>query len=325
MRLIGTAIFITAIRLTAQIDDGELVGNVLGQVVDANSGKGIRNAKVMLSGTGLTTLTDANGRFLITHVPTPFAGRDYVIAVSSPGYAPQISDKVTVLPGAVMALECRFALGRSSLQAPNVRFSYSHERSLRIPNLRRRVASGAIFATREGLAGRTTANGHVIRAGDRFAALPSSRVLSRNGGREFTVRVRYKGRSATIPVWDVGPWNTRDDYWNAAATRETFRQLPRGMPQAQAAFLKGHNGGKDGFGRKVLNPAGIDLADGVFRNDLRMNDNDWVSVEYLWDSSIISSRRPEPGRAPAPTTRRRPSRIPDLAEIIAITEIVLGR
>src|SRR5919206_287005 len=71
-----------------------------------------------------------------------------------------------------------------------------------------------VFATREGLVGHRTANGHHIISRDRFVALPSWRVLSSKGGSEFQVRVTYRGRSAVLPVWDVGPWNTRDDYWS---------------------------------------------------------------------------------------------------------------
>jgi hypothetical protein len=32
----------------------------------------------------------------------------------------------------------------------------------------------------------------------------------------------------------------------------------------------------------VLNPAGIDLADGAFWDGLGMTDNDWVDVNLLW-------------------------------------------
>ncbi|KPV49379.1 hypothetical protein SE17_32995, partial [Kouleothrix aurantiaca] len=70
-----------------------------------------------------------------------------------------------------------------------------------------------VFATREGLVGHRTANGHRIQARDRFVALPSASVVASNGGTEFQVRVTYRGRSVVLPVWDVGPWNTRDNYW----------------------------------------------------------------------------------------------------------------
>ncbi|MFF8767459.1 hypothetical protein ACF07Q_23305 [Nocardiopsis dassonvillei] len=155
--------------------------------------------------------------------------------------------------------------------------------------------SATLFATRIGLVGNTTANGHRIRENDHFAALPSRRGLAVRGGGEYTVRVCTTGalgpegrgvtedhrpRCAYLPVWDVGPWNTRDDHWNAE--RETWPDLARGRPQAQAAYALGHNGGLDGFGRRVRNPAGIDLADGAFRQGLELPTNGWVRVDYLW-------------------------------------------
>ncbi len=141
-----------------------------------------------------------------------------------------------------------------------------------------------IFATREGLVGGTTANGHIIKSNDRFVALPSRRALASNGGTEYMVRLYYPktGKTATVPVWDVGPWNTHDDYWNPSTIREMWRDLPQGKPEARAAKLEGYNGGKDEFGRTVISPNGIDIADGTFWYDLGMTDNDWVEVTYLW-------------------------------------------
>jgi peptidoglycan hydrolase-like protein with peptidoglycan-binding domain len=83
-------------------------------------------------------------------------------------------------------------------------------------------------------------------------------------------------------VWDVGPWNTKDDYWNPASTRQSWKTLPQGRPEAQAAYQDGFNGGKDQYGRTVGNPAGIDLADGTFWDGLGLQDNGWVEVTYQW-------------------------------------------
>lgn len=94
-----------------------------------------------------------------------------------------------------------------------------------------------IRATRLGMIGGRTANGHIIRPRDRFVALPSWRSLSSRGGHEYQVRITYKGRSVVAPVWDVGPWNTRDDYWSVQ--RERFPELRRGWPQDHAAYLIG--------------------------------------------------------------------------------------
>ncbi|MBQ0987856.1 hypothetical protein KBZ10_25725 [Streptomyces sp. F63] len=141
--------------------------------------------------------------------------------------------------------------------------------------------SARVYATREGLVGHTTANGHVIQPNDHFVALPSRRGLSPKGSGQYSVRVCGPARCETAPVWDVGPWNTHDDYWNPSSTREMYQDLARGLPEAQAAYQNGYNGGKDEFGRRVANPAGIDLADGTFYN-IGLNDNGWVTVTYLW-------------------------------------------
>jgi hypothetical protein len=148
------------------------------------------------------------------------------------------------------------------------------------------IVSSRVFATREGLVGGTTANGHVITERDLFVALPSRRALAPRGTADYSVRVCTQDRCAFAPVWDVGPWNTRDDYWNLPDVREEWSQLPQGLPQAQAAFEQDFNDGLDQFGRTVKNPAGIDLADGIFWDALALTDNEWVTVDYLWTGSL---------------------------------------
>ena len=147
------------------------------------------------------------------------------------------------------------------------------------PRLTPASVSSQVFATREGLVGGTTANGHVIQPSDHFVALPSGSALSPQGSGNYSVQVCGPARCETAPVWDIGPWNTRDDYWDAS--RAEFTDLAQGMPEAQAAYQTGYNGGLDQFGRHVSNPAGIDLADGTFYN-IGLNDNGWVTVTYLW-------------------------------------------
>ncbi|MEU5691496.1 hypothetical protein [Actinosynnema sp. NPDC020468] len=142
-----------------------------------------------------------------------------------------------------------------------------------------------VYATREGLVGGTTANGHVIASRDHFVALPSRRGLSAKGTGTYSVQVCAGSRCEWAPVWDVGPWNTKDDYWNPAATRESWKDLPQGRPEAQAAYEDRYNGGKDQYGRVVANPAGVDLADGVFQDGLKLTTNSWVTVTYLWTGS----------------------------------------
>jgi len=151
------------------------------------------------------------------------------------------------------------------------------------------AAFGArVFATRIGLVGNDTANGHEVVRDDRFVALPSRRALSPRGSGDYTVRVcAGADRCTWAPVWDVGPWNTTDDHWSER--RQAFGDLPRGRPQAEVAFTDGHHDGRDGSGRRVTNPAGIDLADGTFA-DLGLEDNAWVTVTYLWTGRGPSGR-----------------------------------
>ncbi|MEV4655661.1 hypothetical protein [Micromonospora sp. NPDC049301] len=141
-----------------------------------------------------------------------------------------------------------------------------------------------VYATRIGLVGEVTANGRTVQPRDHFAALPSRRGLAPLNSGDYTVRVctTTGSRCEYAPVWDVGPWNTRDDYWNPSAVRENWKNLPQGRPEAQAAYQSGYNGGRDQFGRTVLNPAGIDLADGTFWDGLQLTTNAWVDVAYLW-------------------------------------------
>jgi len=140
-----------------------------------------------------------------------------------------------------------------------------------------------VFATREGLVGATTANGHLIHERDHFVALPSRRGLAPRGSGDYTVKIcATNGRCEWAPVWDVGPWNTTDDYWNPSDARQSWSDLPQGQPEAQAAYHDGYHDGTDQFGRDVRNPAGIDLADGTFLDGLGLHDNSWVTVSYLW-------------------------------------------
>jgi hypothetical protein len=150
-----------------------------------------------------------------------------------------------------------------------------------------------VFATREGLVGGHTASGHVIVARDHFVALPSRRGLSTKDSSDYTAKVcATNGRCEWAPVLDVGPWNTKDDYWNPGPIRQMWTDLPRGRPQAQAAKQDGYNGGKDQFGRVVRNPAGIDLADGMFWDGLRLTTNAWVTVTFQWTGTGPTATAP---------------------------------
>jgi hypothetical protein len=164
-----------------------------------------------------------------------------------------------------------------------------------------------VLGSREGLVGHRTANGHIIEERDEFAALPSRRALNPLGKQDYRVKISYKGRSASVPVWDVGPWNTRDNYWDAK--RDLFGDLPRFQPQAYAAWAHDHNGGRDQYNRWVSFPASIDIADGTFIEDLKMTKSDWVDVTFLWveapspptsELPPFTRLKPEPNKSESP-------------------------
>ncbi|WP_194919221.1 Ig-like domain-containing protein, partial [Catenulispora rubra] len=141
-----------------------------------------------------------------------------------------------------------------------------------------------VFATDENDVGGTTSNGHIIQPNDHFVALPSTNVMSPLNSGEYSVQV-CAVKCVTAPVWDTGPWDIHNNYWDPASQRSEFTDLPQGKPEAQAAYQDGYNGGKDDFyGQTILNPAGIDLADGTFA-DTGLTDNGWVTVTYLWTGS----------------------------------------
>lgn len=199
----------------------------------------------------------------------------------------------TELPEAVHEVQGRIVLTSTGGAPPTVRgvtlsaAPSSESEAEGTPMTEAGPRSYSVFATREGLEGGTTANGHKIGPRDRFVALPSRRALSPDGKSDYSVKVcAPNGRCAFAPVWDIGPWNTKDDYWNPPAERQSFKDLPQGVPEAQAAFNDGYNGGKDQFGRRPSNPAGIDLADGIFWDALGLKDNSQVQVDYLWTGSV---------------------------------------
>jgi hypothetical protein len=89
-------------------------------------------------------------------------------------------------------------------------------------------------------------------------ALPHKKIKFA-GGRKVRITVVGKGTRRWAPVKEVGPWNTRDNYWNARRDRDMWSDLPRCVPEAEAAFYDNYHRGKDQFGREVLNPAGFDM------------------------------------------------------------------
>jgi len=319
----------------APVREKDYVGNVYGTVTDAETGRPVVGAEVMLvdrplgrrqtaegfaapSNKGIViipkeaiaprfnVLTNSAGEFLLAGVPTPYPYKPYTVIATAPGYDSTIVDYIPVLPGAMMELNVAFALTKGKSQttvfdgsdadAP-IRYGHSRmdERVAPAP------ASGhlgpfavaptsasssltlTVYATQEGKIGHATSNGHIIQAGDNFVALPSRRALSSPNGHEFEVQISYNNKTVTAPVWDVGPWNTADDYWNPSNIREAWSNLALGMPEAQAAYQNGYNGKASSCCSSVTNPAGIDLGSGTASAlGFKTSASNWVSVAYLW-------------------------------------------
>ncbi len=111
-------------------------------------------------------------------------------------------------------------------------------------------------------------------------------------GPNYSVNLSYNGNQLNnVQVKDCGPWNIDDNYWNDAGgsrPRRLFSGLANGLPEAQAAFFDGYNGGKDQFGRAVSNPAGIDLSPqaGV-QVGLGYLVSGWINVNFNWEAPGI--------------------------------------
>jgi hypothetical protein len=117
---------------------------------------------------------------------------------------------------------------------------------------------------------------------EREVALPHRNLKF---GRQPRVRIwRVSGGPSVGPkVKEIGPWNTYDNYWMREKDRTMFRRVPRCKPEAQVAYYQNFNKGKDEFGRKVLNPAGIDITPDVARSmGLEKHQNAWVWVRFPW-------------------------------------------
>ena len=96
-------------------------------------------------------------------------------------------------------------------------------------------------------------------------ALPHRKVKF-SDGRSVRITPVSKGKRTRAPVKETGPWNTRDNYWRAGKDRSMWSNLPRCVPQAQAAFFRDYHRGKDQFGREVRNPSGMDITLAVARS-----------------------------------------------------------
>jgi len=103
----------------------------------------------------------------------------------------------------------------------------------------------------------------------------------------YKVEIMRDGFREEFEVVDVGPWNEDDNYWDlpewlnigGGPYRRTFDELSVCMPEAQAAFERNFNNGRDQFGRIVLNPAGIDLTfEAAKMLGLNYLENAWITI-----------------------------------------------
>lgn len=130
----------------------------------------------------------------------------------------------------------------------------------------RRLVCDRVFATQ-------------YRGYTRFEAALPHRVLKFGDRPEVPI---MRGKRTIRPrIKEVGPWNVRDNYWRTGKRRDTWKDLPRCIPEARAAYYKDYNRGKDEFGREVLNPAGVDLTPTAARRlGLDRYQNAWVAVRF---------------------------------------------
>jgi LysM repeat protein len=166
------------------------------------------------------------------------------------------------------------------------------------------VRSYQIFATRYDSKGAYT------------VALPDQCLKFANGGLHtcdskgytagagYSLAISYKS-GLGVMVGESGPWNIDDNYWASSADpqpRRMFADLPVGMPEAQAAYFNGYNGGKDQYGRKVTGPFAIDLAFKVGDDiGLPAKKNDWITVSFLWTKDWGSKPVKQAGNTPGAT------------------------
>lgn len=125
-------------------------------------------------------------------------------------------------------------------------------------------------------------------------------------GQGYSVFISYE-KSTAATVLEAGPWNVDDNYWSTSKDpqpRRMFADLSLGIPEAQAAYFDGYNGGNDQYGRKVTAPFGIDLARQVSIDiGLEPGKNDWIDVSFLWTEGWgkkSSAATQAPGGTPGP-------------------------
>lgn len=301
---------------------------------DLDPQAGIEQVEQQISFSGIPfrskRVTNERGRFLINFVPTPDDHQEYALLVTANGYQSEFVNRFTVPSGFSDRPEFTFSLQRGSSELNIITsadlsliLSYgTNNAKLKPDSTRRSVASSGknvwrgvstvqatIYSTKEynwpDDSGGVTKNGHIITAPDEhWCALPDSSVLCANdstNGSDFTVTIYYgKNEQDNVPVWDRGPWNYHDNYWDPESQRYIDNYLIHGgqpglgqyVPEAEAAFDWGYDSSysepvvRYPNGQRPNLPNGIDFALGTF-NDLSIPPklSDYVGVVFNWQGA----------------------------------------
>jgi hypothetical protein len=145
-------------------------------------------------------------------------------------------------------------------------------------------------------------------AGDRkIVALPDKCLKFANGGalrcdgyafgQSYSVAISYGSKMVVALVGESGPWNVDDNYWSKTSDpqpRRMFADLQVGLPEAQAAYFNGYNGGVDQFGRLVTSPVAIDVSRALAADLGLPAGNNKVTVSFLWTEGWDGSQA-QPG------------------------------
>ncbi len=171
-------------------------------------------------------------------------------------------------------------------------------------------------------------------SGDRYAvALPDMCLKFSNAGNRlceddgyqinqgYFVYLSYDGETAA-KVWESGPWNVDDNYWATSGDpqpRRMFADLPAGMPEAQAAFFDGYNGGVDQYGREVIAPFGIDLGRQVSIDiGLEPGNNDWINITFAWTEGWDKPKKSDSNPSPQEQGNQ-PTSAPAVSPLVTAT------
>lgn len=103
----------------------------------------------------------------------------------------------------------------------------------------------------------------------------------------YTVQLEANGLiTNSVVITDVGPGNNNDNFWRTPddpiQPRRWGTDLPLGQPQAEAAYLYGHNGGLNEFGMTVVSPAGMNVSPQV-ADYFGISSSGWLTVTFDWD------------------------------------------